>query len=454
VCGWFAAGKTCNACGTEPGHTAATQDHQAVSLFAGPRPEDFPHLRSAFAAWRNKDWTRMVGQCLECLGVERQTVVRRDEGPGWTFVQDSAAIYLRIDEQAEALSVDAPMVWMPRTQRVPLMRALLELNGSALGIARFCVREDRVVLRFSDTLANLNPPKLVQAIAEVAVLADRYDDLLAAMFAAAMIGPTAQARNMDWSFLGTPRRLAVLADMPGRDTGGSGSSSSWGSFTSSDSAPAPEPRSEVDVRLAAAEAMTELLRESAQIADFLRYSDEDDVHFVLAQRALIYRTCHEYGDSCLGAVAHLLRHAGQIGAHLFASPPPGRGQALKRTRKDVDLTDRLMPAALAIAVATEHLIDRGSIVEEMGKARVEPFESRVEALRHFRNALEYVRSGPAHTEYCCFVLTGMLAEMRLRVDMPPKMATNIDRALKVTSQHPPHPETVTQLIKLLERVLR
>jgi len=173
-------------------------------------------LEGAFLAYQNRDYARMIGQILQALDLVVETVHRTADGDMWSFMFDSAAVYLRLDKAGGTFAIESPLVRVPQTQRIPLMRTLLELSASAVSSARFCVRDDLVVLRFSAPLDNLPPPKLMAAIREVSVLADRYDDLLALTFDTVRIGPRARAGRLAPQFVGTPKRIALLAQQIGQ----------------------------------------------------------------------------------------------------------------------------------------------------------------------------------------------------------------------------------------------
>ncbi len=214
ICGFPLRGPHCDACGEARGSGAPGEDVPRANLVGGAQPENYPGLESAFVAWRQNDHARMVGQCLVAVGVESPQVTNLAAGPGWSFVQDSTVIYISFDRTTGEMAIEAPLVKLVVAQRVPMMRALLGLNADSVGLARLCLRDDIVVLRFADRLENLSPPKLVAAIRDVALRADGLDTALADSFAARTIGPEARRQHMAWSFLGTPRTLQVFGRQP------------------------------------------------------------------------------------------------------------------------------------------------------------------------------------------------------------------------------------------------
>ena len=91
------------------------------------------------------------------------------------------------------------------------MRAVLEANVLAVGTSQFCLRDDILLLSFVDRVSNLNPPKLIRAIQEVATLSDDFDDVLSVSFNARMLGPEAQREGFPRRLLGKRVSMALLA---------------------------------------------------------------------------------------------------------------------------------------------------------------------------------------------------------------------------------------------------
>lgn len=207
-CGWLHHEATCPSCQLPQSARTPLIDEAHPSL-GGARPEDYPELRVAFQAWSTKDWSRMIGQCLVSLGVPVPLIAKRPTGPAWAFTQDSVAVFIHVHLEREQVSIESPLVRLPATRRVPLMRTLLELNHQQTGAARFCLRDDLVVLRFSDQLQNVSPPKIVDGVRHVALIADEWDDLLAMSFDARMVGPKIN-QQPDWKTMGEPVKLARL----------------------------------------------------------------------------------------------------------------------------------------------------------------------------------------------------------------------------------------------------
>jgi hypothetical protein len=445
TCGWPGAGAPCECCGAS-GEPAGGEDDHSLLLLAGPQPEDYPALRAAFTAWRQKDHARMVGQCLVALGVDAPQVASLPTGPGWTFAQDSAVIYLSLDKATSDFAIESPIVRLAARQRVPMMRALLELNDSAVGAARFCLRGDLVVLRFTDRVQNLSPPKLVAAIRDVALRAHRFDDLLSVTFAAKLVGPEAKKHHMGWQFVGTPRKLAVVrsADVPreahARVAPPTASRTPATSPTASSRPPpnsgAPLPE-HVEKRLRDAPALCEMLRRANDLTTPL-YFAKMHVAVLLLQRAAVLRACERYSESCADVVALLVEQV------------PGMVQGfwgIPAVHSKEDTT------AAFVSTLFTRVIGKRAHVGGQPQVRVPPFAGPDDTKAHFRALLAEIDRGPADIPYRVFVLAGAFAEMLVRSRVTPALADRLRAELREVDARGDTAEVAAALSDLMRRIV-
>lgn len=447
VCGWPLAAASCEACGTPAGEAPAIEDYVDLSLLSGARPEDYPGLKNAFLAWQQKDWNRMIGQCLIALGVDAPQVTALPEGQGWAFVQDSAVIYVSTDKARSEIAVESPMVRVSARLRVGLFRTLLELNHHALGAARFCLRGDLVVLRFTDRLTNVAPPKLVAAIRELALRADDWDDLLSLSFSARMVGPEAQRRHLAWTFLGTPLRLAHLR----------GSDQPPVSLASPESGPAPAgaaapgsavaPRVPVDpavaARLQIADALCDLLRAVQVLQKPLPFmTNLKPAIPLLLQRALLFRVYDEYRDSCPDVVSLLLRTGKASCGPLWEPAQPGaQGFGIAA------------PSVAALNSVLADLIRSRAQVEPQPPSGPELFNSLAEAKEIFRKYLEEIENGPRDIAFRHFLLLGAFAELSHRTRLPGATAERLRAVMAEGRKRGASPDAVAYLTEMMRGVL-
>jgi hypothetical protein len=451
VCGWPLTILECAACGASAGEAPAGEDYTDISLLGGVRPEDYPELKNAFLAWQQKDWVRMIGQCLVALGIGGPQITPLPEGQGWAFVQDSAVIYLSTDKARGEVAIESPMVRVPARLRVSLFRTLLELNDHALGAARFCLRGDLVVLRFADRLENVAPPKLVAAIRELALRADRLDDLLALMFSARMVGPEAQRRFLAWSFLGTPRRLANLrgADLPPM---------ALSALAPAEEGAAPAPLvatvpssmpldPAVAARIQAADALCALVRSAETLQKPLMFMNVSPAVPLLLQRALLFQAYDEFRDTCPDAVALLMR----CGSTLYSGQLWGT-ELIEKLRGSASGM-AAVPSSWILNPALSEVIRSRAQVGAQAPCTPELFKSVVETKELFRKYLDEVEKCLEDPVFRHFLLLGAFAELLHRTRLPTATAERLRQVMSEGKKRGTNAGGVAYLTEALRGVM-
>jgi hypothetical protein len=446
ACGWLIQSERVCPAYRAPLGAAATLADKVHPALGQPRVEDYPELQTAFLAWSQKDWARMVGQCLLALEIESPTIYKRANGPVWAFVHNSAVVYLSIDQPRELFAVEAPMVRLPETRRVALMRTLLELNHGASGVGRFILRGSTVLLRFCDRIRAVAPPKLVQAVSNVAICADQYDDLLALSFDAEMIGPLAQKRNLDLSFLGEPTPLALPE--PARSAPARAASSGVQRAVPKDvpiavgvpdgrgaprpvvvalqdasdealpvlalpSLPAPPPIAELPEAPRIDAALLELL------ATTIRYSgllDSSPGQRVLLERAAIFLAHDRHRATSPDAVRLMVARLGQ----LLEAHAPSRGLLKSLSR----------PTIGTLRFLFQEIHEAQARVQGPNEAAVPQFPSLPEAKETLRFLLAEAQQITLGDQLSTLVHEGILCEALHRLRMPPKVHAQITSELE------------------------
>ncbi len=156
VCGWpLKAAAVCEACEAPAGTgQKAGEDEANLWILGGPRPEEYPDLKNAFLAWKQKDWPRLVGQCLVALGVDAPQITNLPEGPGWSFLQDSAVIYISLDKARGELAIESPMVRLPALKRIEgRLASSINRSNPGVGGRLVLVRQDGAAVPAADCQA-------------------------------------------------------------------------------------------------------------------------------------------------------------------------------------------------------------------------------------------------------------------------------------------------------------
>jgi hypothetical protein len=105
---------------------------------------------------------------------------RNNESGTFQLYQGSKIVRGEFDK--ESLKAEITLAKMPQAS-VPVMRRLLDMNFN-LYYSRFALDNDRLCMRFDSDIRAANPNKLYYGLKELAIKADKLDDLLVQEFAA------------------------------------------------------------------------------------------------------------------------------------------------------------------------------------------------------------------------------------------------------------------------------
>jgi hypothetical protein len=395
-------------------------------------------LKNAFIAWGQRDYPRMVGQCLVALGVTAPTVASLPTGPGWSFHQDSALVCLTVDRERGEILVESPMVRVPVRQRVPLLRTLLELNARALGAARFCLRTNIVVLRYADRIENVSPAKLVAAIKEVALRADRYDDLLRLAFGAKMIGPEAKRHPNPWSFLGTPVKLRIIRGEPIKPVPPA---------IASRPPPAPEPPVSSTAPMSAvpesvvravdaADALLDVARIGQSLAKPLFFAHKPAI-LALLHRAIAFRCAHIARTTCPDAI-HLLFAQLHVAYPGFYDGPP-----------HASTTEA---GALLVDVTLARIVSTRAQVGAQPAVDIPPLRTVGDAKTLMKKLRDEIGRAQADATLRHVLLVGALCELATRARMTGPMQARVHETIARAFSSGPTTASIAQLDDLLRNV--
>ena len=210
-CGFPLRGQRCEICGGDQApiqlEEGEIRDPRAVLDEGGAQG-----LERAIEAHRNKEHARFVGHVVTAEGVGVRTVTL-PEGPGWIAAIRGALVFASIDTTLAELTLQAPVVRVPRAQRMPVLRLALELSAQELATARFCLRDDLLVLRFGAPLASLTPHVLRDLLREIGHLAARWAELFAVTFDANPAIDEAARAGAGFEILGRARKLRLGSGM-------------------------------------------------------------------------------------------------------------------------------------------------------------------------------------------------------------------------------------------------
>jgi hypothetical protein len=112
---------------------------------------------------------------------QANVIIRRNNDNGsFEIFQGSKIVRGEFDK--ESLKAEITLARMPQAS-IPVMRRLLEMNFT-LYYSRYALDNDRLCMRFDSDIRTANPNKLYYGLKELAIKADKLDDLLVQEFAA------------------------------------------------------------------------------------------------------------------------------------------------------------------------------------------------------------------------------------------------------------------------------
>lgn len=390
---------------------------------------------------------RLMSQCFGLVGVAQPAIVKRPNGPAWVLRQGQAAIFVSVDAAADRLAIESPLVRVPLTQRVPLLRALLELNATREGMARFCLRDQTVVLRYSERPERCPPPTLLAGFQDVVLSAEPWTECLALGYDAEAVLPRATGPGPTtppaWELVGEPMTLmfagaqepmALPAEalLPALE----GVLLEEAEFTIG---PAVEVAA-VPESTPGEQALTELLRLALSRLAPLKVAHPELITIVA--RAAVFLAWHRHREDCSGAVALLLDRVAPLLAHASAA---------KLVR---GLLERVSSGAgappLPLEPALQEVVERSA---RFDPAPLPPLPKLAEATEQKTLALSLLgqlRRLPEQPELRELVAVGALAELLARGSFPERIASRllgeIELARALSGEH------ARRLEQILERV--
>ncbi|MCC6556695.1 MAG: hypothetical protein IT372_27355 [Polyangiaceae bacterium] len=204
ACGFPLRGPRCDACGVDRTPSVGRRAGYAADLDGYDGDID---------AWRTRDPVRFVGYCVGAeAGVSVQPTSSGD-GVGWIFPLRSVTLFVGLDAAVERLAIDAPLVRVPERQRVPVLRASLELCDAATP-ARLCLRDDLLLLRRVARVSAVTPAALRQALRSSAEQAERLVETLTSWFDARPAFSEEQRGSLTWAAAGRARPLKSFSIPP------------------------------------------------------------------------------------------------------------------------------------------------------------------------------------------------------------------------------------------------
>lgn len=150
-----------------PGFTMSIVDSQQSNI-------DVAMWDKVMDAWDNKQYRDVVFKSLEYLNPEITKKYADDSGNKFSIPHGSVMVNLEITETD--VNVDAPFLNVTDAAKVPLFRQIAQINFSPLNLTEIVLKDNELRFWFTTRLDMCEPYKLYDALREICINADRYDD--------------------------------------------------------------------------------------------------------------------------------------------------------------------------------------------------------------------------------------------------------------------------------------
>lgn len=129
---------------------------------------------SVMAAWDNKEYLKSLQLLFDYVDPKLAEKYANSERTSWQVPHGSVIVQLEITD--ELLKVEAPFLKVTDSKRIPLLRQVAQLNFHPLTITKIDLEDDSLYFRFSCPLELCEPYKVYDALREICINADQYDD--------------------------------------------------------------------------------------------------------------------------------------------------------------------------------------------------------------------------------------------------------------------------------------
>lgn len=139
--------------------------------------EKVQRWNEADALFKNKDNHHSIAAFFDYLKDEAvQNVFHEQKGTQGNFLLYQGSKLIKGTYNNVTLQAETTLAVMPQPN-VPVMRRLLEMNFT-LNYTRYALKNDELFMKFDSDIETANPGKLYYGLKELAIKADKQDDLL------------------------------------------------------------------------------------------------------------------------------------------------------------------------------------------------------------------------------------------------------------------------------------
>ncbi len=131
------------------------------------------------------NYVEAIETVIASLDQDNSALVNTSQnGHLWKFKYGSVDVFVQLsgDTENDTFTAWSPILQLPVSQEVVLLRRLMEMNWLDTMEARFGIFNQQVVVVSSRTVADLSAGEIAHLITIVAAIADEHDEVLQAEF--------------------------------------------------------------------------------------------------------------------------------------------------------------------------------------------------------------------------------------------------------------------------------
>jgi hypothetical protein len=442
-------------------------------------------LERAQEAFRARDHARMVSYCLGTEPSWTSRAVTLREGPAWILAVGDALLFLGIDPGASLLTIETPLVRLPRRQRVPALRLALELCAKN-DAARICLRSDLLVLRFAERLSVVGPTLLLGSLRACAAISLSVIERLTAELDARPALAADSRGSTGWDVLGRARSLDHLAPPRSRRSSPPAAPEPESTHRSDSippilapafvaGAPPSQPRKHsgqlssvsgmmsqrrptlTDISLDPpsrrpsvtpppmpqavspdAERMCELLRQARALATALSFEEKPATTMLLV-RSTVFRAIYAHHEALPDAVAHLYRCTAAATKEIWLS-------SARRTQSTQ------IPIAEPALLVMERIVSAGAQMPKEKPIVLDPLTSAQQAKEHLSRYLAEIEHAPPDPNIRHFLALGALTELLVRTRLPAQTQQRVREIIEYAQRDGKKPESIELMMTAIGRI--
>ena len=147
--------------------------HDPLNPASRPKTDD-SIWDKVLEAHKNKEYKKVVTGIIDYVDLELGARTGNADRTLFDIPHGSASIQLKISD--DSFEVEAPFLDITDSKKIPLMRKVTELNFSPLNLSTIHLEDNHLAFRYRSPLSLCEPYRTYDALREICIYADSYDD--------------------------------------------------------------------------------------------------------------------------------------------------------------------------------------------------------------------------------------------------------------------------------------